>query len=233
MENSTPKKAFSIFAAIFCLSITLIIIITIILPIDGFFIQPPYSQDKYTLKLTISMFLTFLAFTPQPIALAAYYFAGGIGKSKFAHILFALMTLSFIALLLTMLGLIVAAFAFDPPNTEGFEKPPVFQNFIPLTVLFGFVHFTIFPIIFTIAALVAKAVKSWQRLVPLISFILVFILSPIFAIIIFAIGTVTGSDMIYYGFKDQTLTNWLTTGSVAWALTALLAFYKKSEKQIP
>lgn len=226
MSYKIIQKLYGGFTIIFCLTITIIAVVNLSYSINAIFIQPPYNDEKVILNYAIMGVLALLTFTPQPIALAGYYFSGAIGRNWFSHTLFGCLVLSFLMLLLTFLYVVFAYFMAD---VGADNNSTLKQISIPLIVL-GTLHFTIFPVVFTIAALVVQKVALWKRFVPMISFVLAIIITAILAIIIYTLGVTTGIRSIYYSFREATFPNFFMLGSVAWALIGFLAFLKNTTK---
>ena len=166
MNNSKTTKAYGVFAAVFCIATTLIAIFNIVLPINGVFITPPYNDEKFFLYIILSSIVILLTFTPQPIALAAYYFSGSIGKSWFSHILFGLLLVSFAALLLIFLGVIFVYFTGSSQDRN--VDSVLFKYFTVVTIIFGFLHVIFFPFAYSITALVVQKISLWKRFLPII-----------------------------------------------------------------
>ncbi len=231
MNSSKIIKAYGLFAAVFCLAVTLIAVFNIVLPINGVFITPPYNDEKFFLYKILSSILILLTFTPQPIALASFYFSGGIGKSWFSHVLFVLLLGSFAALLLMFLGVIFVYFTGSSQDRN--VNSLLFRYFAVVMLIFGFLHFFFFPFAFSITALVVQKISLWKRFLPIISLSLTIVITFLLGAIIYAIGVTTRIEAIYQGTRGATIPNWFMLGMIAWALTALPAFLKDETEVKP
>lgn len=228
MDTSILTKSYNIFAMLFCVAITLIAVFVFIFPIDGYFITPPYNEQKSVLRIILVMILATLVFIPQPIALIGYYLASGIGKKWFSHIIFGLLVLSLFLVFLTIVYLVYVNYTIVPADDIGDTVIPTdFVKYIIFLLIFS--NFFVFPVTFTIIALVLKKVSLWKRLLPVISLVSSFVVAVIFAILIYAIGAVTQFENIYRGMKNATIPQFVMLGSAAWALVGLVAFVKNKK----
>lgn len=228
MENSIFSKTYAGFSIGYCVLMTLIAVMTIVVPIYDYGFTPLNDEGQF-LYHTIIAVLTLLVFTPQPIALMSFYFSGGIGKNWFSHIVFMALVLSFSSLVLLVLYLIylqmagIPAFYFENIKSQPLEK------FAVLFLILAFLHSLFFPFLFAITAFVVQKVSLGKRFLPIISMVSAIFLAIVFAVLIVVIGKITGIQSIYNGSREATYPHWFMLGSIAWTLIGLSAFWKTKE----
>ena len=232
MENSIFSKTYAGFSIVYCVLMTLIAVMTIVIPIYDYGFTPLNEKGLF-LYHTIFAVLALLAFTPQPIALMNFYFSGSIGKNWFSHVAFGALLLSFLALVLLLFYVIYLQILGVPELyfTNKYSKP-LLKFTIPIAI-FGFLHTCFFTIVFTIIALTVKKVVLWKRFLPIISMFSATLLVFFFAFTIIAIGKITESESIYNGSREATYPHWFMLGSIAWTLIGLSAFWKTKEVVSP
>jgi len=232
MENSIFSKTYAGFSIVYCVLMTLIAVMTIVIPIYDYGFTPLNEKGLF-LYHTIFAVLALLAFTPQPIALMNFYFSGSIGKNWFSHIVFMALVLSFSSLVLLVLYLIYLQMAGIPAfYFENIKSHPL-EKFAVLFLILAFLHSLFFPVVFAITAFVVQKVSLGKRFLPIISMISAILLAIVFAVLIVTIGKITGIQSIYNGSREATYPHWFMLGSIAWTLIGLSAFWKTKEVVSP
>ncbi|MBK9165816.1 MAG: hypothetical protein IPM21_18280 [Acidobacteria bacterium] len=221
MNASLLIKGYNVFAVLYCLAISLIAIVTFILPLDGYFIGPPYDEQKRILYTILLMVLAALVVTPQPVSLIGYCLAGGIGKRRFSGIVFRLLIMSLCLAFFTILYLIYINFTIVPADKIG---ETIIQTDLAKALLFFLIvsSYFLFPLTLTIAALIVQKVSLWKRLLPIISLLLSLVVVAFISAALYAIGTITRSENMYSAMQGATIPQFAMLGSAAWALIGLV-----------
>jgi len=225
MENSIFSKTYAGFSIVYCVLMTLIAVMTIVIPIYDYGFTPLNEEGQF-LYHTIIAVLSLIVFTSQPIALTSFYFSGGIGKNWFSHIVFGALGLSFLTLVLLVFYVIYLQIAGIPAfYFENIKSQPLERFAVPFLIL-AFLHSLFFPFVFAITALVVQKVSLGKRFLPIVSMVLAILLAIVFAVLIVAIGKITGIQSIYNGSREATYPHWFMLGSIAWAFIGLSVFWR-------
>lgn len=216
-------KVYNGFSILYCTFFTLIGLLLIILPLNGYWIAPPYDGQKWVLSQTMLVILGLLTLTPPIIALTGYYLSGGIGKKWFSHLFFVPNILSLVIIGLAILFAIFTYFT-SVKNAEIGDSTQTEYLMMPLLIAAVFNIF-ILPVVYTVLALIVQKFSIWKRLLPILSLISSFVITFVLALILFVIGSVTKSVTLYNGMQEATILQWLMLGSIAWGLINLIAFF--------
>lgn len=228
MQNSIFSKTYAGFSIGYCVLMSLIAVMTIVIPIYDYGLKR-FDEEGQFLYHTVIAVLSLIVFTPQPIALMSFYFSGGIGKNWFSHIAFGALVLSFLTLILLIFYLIYLQFAGIPEfYFENIKSQPL-ERFAVLFLILAFLHSLFFPFVFAITAFIVQKVSLGKRFLPIVSMFLAILLARSFAYFIIAIGSITGIQSIYNGSREATYQHWFMLGSIAWALIGLSAFWKSKD----
>ncbi len=225
MIQAIFRKAYGIFSILFCAAISLIAVLTVAIPVYDYGFTPLNNEGQFLFRVLLVIF-ALLPATAQPVALAGFYFSGGIGRKWYSHLLFGLLAISFAVLVLLI---VYAFYYYFSGNADDYYNKWGYPNLdrqlgIP-ALLIGSLHQTFFPIAFTAAALVAKKVDVWKRFLPVISIVLSLIIAGGLALLIVGIGTVTGSETIYHGYKEATMPQWFMLGAIGWGIIGIVGLF--------
>ena len=231
MDNSVFTKIVNSFSILFCTFLTLTALLLMFFPFEGFILRPPFTNEDFFSRTAFLSIIGIVVFMPSAIALVGYYLAGGIGKNWFSHLLAVFTFFMFVIFGFVLIYVLFVYFTTEVTETN-YAEEIMGSGLWAFVITLGVICRLVLPLTYMITSLIVQKVSLWKRLLPLVSLILTLLLSVVLGAFVYIIGSVTGSEMIYYGFRDATPTHWFMLGSIGWGLLNIIAFTKRNEAKV-
>lgn len=228
MRDFSIQKKYAIFTFILCGIISLLGLLTPLIPRSGSIYPMNITESEKRFWLYSGLISLLLSILPTIASLIGFYIYGAIGNSKKAKNFIGCLVFS-LALSIALISIFFLGNLTDAFNGLMLFRSNEFQYPIILFSLNTFIQIVVFPILFTLLALHTKTVSLWKRFLPLMSLVLS-IATPIFFAIIgaYTYKYLGSFGQIFYNIASEaTIPQWIMMGAIFWGLVGLVELNKK------